>query len=170
MNNALKLLPAWLLVFACESESNISSVNEVNWSKRAAQISPMDTLQKGTTYLSVYSEIYSQTEHRTHGLTATVSMRNVNEADTVFIDHADYFNTHGELIRSYFKRPIYIAPMETVEIVIDEEDLEGGTGANFLFKWQIPSGIHPPLFEGVMISSSGQQGLSFTTQGKQLTL
>ena len=55
--------------------------------------------------------------------------------------------------------------METVEIIIDEIDKEGGTGANFLMEWKINQTSNEPLFEGVMISTSGQQGLSFTTHG-----
>ena len=57
--------------------------------------------------------------------------------------------------------------METVEIVIDENDKEGGTGANFHFDWRIKPLSNEPLFEAVMISSFGQ-GLSFTTQGKRI--
>jgi hypothetical protein len=79
-----------------------------------------------------------------------------------------YYDTHGQVVRSYFEKTIFIAPMQTVEIVIAETDVEGGTGANFLFDWQAPAGAQEPYFEGVMISTSGQQGLSFTTQGKRV--
>ena len=58
--------------------------------------------------------------------------------------------------------------METVEIVIDEMDEQGGTGANFMFDWAMKKTSNEPLFEGVMISTSGQQGLSFTTQGRKI--
>ncbi|MGB0167538.1 MAG: DUF3124 domain-containing protein [Luteibaculum sp.] len=143
----------------------MSSLDPINWEKRRASIDADSTLEKGSTYLSVYSEIYSLTEHRTHNLTATVSLRNVNVGDTIFIESAEYFNTHGESIRNYIQNSIFIAPLETVEIVIDEQDKTGGTGANFIFNWAIQPGSNPPLFEGVMISTSGQQGLSFTTQG-----
>lgn len=125
----------------------------------------MDSLVSGTSYLSIYSQIYSLSEHKTHDLTATVSMRNINLKDSIFISNAEYYNSEGVLIRTYFDHPIYIAPLETVEIVIDEEDQAGGTGANFIFNWKIPHGLNAPLFEGIMISTSGQQGLSFTTSG-----
>ncbi len=92
-------------------------------------------------------------------------MRNVNRRDTVYLGHAEYYGTTGELIRTYFQGPIYILPLETVEIVIDEIDKAGGTGANFLFDWQIRPGANAPFFECVMISTSGQQGLSFATRG-----
>lgn len=171
MKNIIKLLfIVTILLFnnSCEKEKEISSINETNWKKRTVSIINSDSLMHGKTYLSVYSEIYSGTEHRSLSLTATVSLRNVNINDTIYIDEATYFNTHGEAIRTYFKNTIFIAPMETVEIVIDESDKEGGTGANFLFKWSIKPNTSEPFFESVMLSTSGQQGISFTTQGKHI--
>lgn len=157
-----------LAAVSCQNKSEVSSIDPVNWDSRTLKRAHIDSLELGTTYLSVYSQIYSQTEHTTHNLTVTVSIRNVNRKDTVFIDKAEYFNTHGALIRTYFDKPIFIAPMETVEIVIDERDQEGGTGANFIFDWAITPNSDEPLFEGIMISTSGQQGLSFTTMGKRI--
>ena len=95
-------------------------------------------------------------------------MRNTSETDTVYVDKAEYFVTKGNSIRTYFPQSIFLAPMETVAIVKDEKDQEGGTGANFLFHWKIKPGTNEPLFEGIMISTSGQQGLSFATQGKRI--
>ena len=123
---------------------------------------------KESSYLSIYSEIYSQTEHRTHSLTATVSIRNTNKTDTIILDTADYYSSKGKLIRSYLKEPIYLEPLETIDIVVSQEDREGGTGANFIFDWKTKENSSDPLFEGVMISTYGQQGLSFTTLGVKL--
>ena len=162
-----RLILTVLLFTACTEPPDMSSVDPVNWANRRVEL-PADSLHRGTTYLSVYSHIYSQTEHRTHDLTATVSMRNVNQHDTVFIDRAEYFDTHGQSIRSYFNHCIILHLMETVEIVIDQQDQSGGSGANFMFDWHIRPGSAEPLFEGVMISTYGQQGLSFTTQGQRV--
>ena len=151
--------------FGCEKQKEISSINPINWENRAVKKSLPDSLVSGASYLSVYSEIYSETEHATINLTATISLRNINKKDTIYLDKAEYYNTHGQLIRSYFSKPIFISPMETVEIVIDEHDKEGGSGANFIFDWKIQTNTHEPFFECVMISTYGQQGLSFTTQG-----
>lgn len=157
------------LLFSCkEKEKEVSSVDPVNWEKRKATLPVKDSLEVGESYLSVYSQIYSQTEHLKHGLTATISIRNTSVSDTLYVLKASYYNTHGALIRSYFNHPIYLVPMETVEIVIDEVDTSGGTGANFLFDWQINDKAPEPLFEAVMISTSGQQGLSFKTEGKRV--
>lgn len=168
----MKLFIFWisliLLTQSCQKAPEFSSVDPVNWQKRTVAFLLPDSLTAGSTYLSVYSQIYSQTEHRLYNLTATISLRNTNQRDTIFIDQAAYFDTHGEAIRTYFTQPIFITPMETVEIIIDEKDLDGGTGGNFLFDWHIKPQSHEPLFEAVMISTYGQQGLSFTTQGKRL--
>ncbi|KAA3619305.1 MAG: DUF3124 domain-containing protein [Calditrichaeota bacterium] len=166
-----QLISACILILSsisCNEHKEVSSVDLVNWEKRTVGFTLNDSLEFGTTYLSVYSQIYSITEHKTHDLTATISMRNTNKADTIFIEKAEYFDTKGKSIRTYFNKPIYLAPMETVEIVIAELDKEGGTGANFIFDWKIRPSSNEPLFEGVMISTSGQQGLSFTTQGKRI--
>jgi len=168
MTRFLLLFIVLFLFSGCEEEKGISSLDPVNWKKRAVSIPASDSLIQGTTYLSVYSQIYSQTEHRTHDLTVTVSMRNMSMTDTIYIEKAEYFDTKGLPIRTYFSNPIFITPLETVEIVIDEVDQSGGTGANFLFDWKIKPTSIEPLFESVMISTSGQQGLSFTTQGKRI--
>ncbi|MDC6389905.1 DUF3124 domain-containing protein [Maribacter sp. PR1] len=168
MKNTIKILLLLLIFQSCKEKVEISSINPVDWEIRTIEFNLPDSLPHGTTYLSVYSQIYSQTEHKTHDLTATVSIRNVNKADSVYINKAEYYNTKGNSIRTYFDKPIFIAPMETVEIVIDERDQEGGTGANFLFDWTIKPNSNDPIFEAIMISTSGQQGLSFTTQGKKI--
>ncbi|TXC79005.1 DUF3124 domain-containing protein [Luteibaculum oceani] len=155
-----------MLLFACSENKKSSSIDPVNWANRAIVIP--DSTEHGATYLSIYSQIYSLTEHRKHDLTVTVSMRNTSTVDTLYIESAKYFDGKGKLIRNYFKDPIYISPLETVDIVIDEKDREGGTGANFLFSWSMEIEAAEPLFEAVMISTSGQQGLSFTTTGKRV--
>ncbi len=157
-----------LFLQSCQEPVEMSSVSKINWEKRYLEPSPKDSLVKGKTYLSVYSQIYSQTESRRHNLTATVSMHNTNTRDTIYIKKAEFFNTDGNSIRTYFDKTIFVAPMATVQIIIDEEDKSGGTGANFIFEWICKPGSNEPFFEAVMISTSGQQGLSFSTQGKTL--
>ena len=154
-------------MYSCGREQKeMSSVNPVNWNKRAIEINSNDSLIYGETYLSNYSQIYSYTEHLTHDLTSTISMRNTSMTDTIYIISSKYFDTHGKLIRTYFKQTIFIAPLETVSIVIDEKDKEGGTGANFIFDWAIKPHTTEPIFEGVQLSNAGR--ISFTTHGVRL--
>ena len=157
-----------ILISSCNEKKEISSINPENWSKRAIELSSKDSLEFGKSYLSVYSQIYSITEHKTHNLTSMISMRNTSELDTIYILRAEYYDTNGKSVRKYFESPIYLAPMETSEIIIDEIDVSGGTGSNFILEWKIPKNCPEPLFEGVMTSTMGQQGLSFTTQAKRI--
>ncbi|WP_027419069.1 DUF3124 domain-containing protein [Crocinitomix catalasitica] len=136
------------------------------WSNRVIENKNINALYQASSYLSVYSEIYSNNEKTTHNLTVTLSMRNTSSIDTVFILSANYFNTEGHLIKSYFDHPIYILPLETAELVVTEK---GGTGGNFIFDWATENSKLEPIFEAVMISTSGQQGISFVTQGIKRT-
>lgn len=165
--NILILLMTTLLV-SCIEKKEISSINPENWGKRGINLNSKDSLEFGKSYLSIYSQIYSTSEHKTHNLTAMVSMRNTSDVDTIYILRAEYFDTHGKSVRTYFEKPIFLAPMETTEIIIDEVDTEGGTGSNFIFEWKIPKNSPEPLFEGIMNSTMGQQGLSFSTQSKRI--
>lgn len=161
------------IVLACDNpvkELNTTVDNHIppenNWTERVATKVLSDSLKiTGATYLPVYSEIYQRNKDYTYNLTATVSIRNISLTDTIYLHKADYYDTHGEKIRSYFNKRVFIKPMETIEIVVNEDDKKGGTGANFIFEWSKEKGALDPFFEAVMISTSGQQGISFTTQG-----
>lgn len=160
-----------LFLFSCnETKNNVDDLPQsVNWNERKAT-TVNDSLLKnsGSTYLSVYSQIYSLTEHRTHNLTATISMRNVSRTDTIYLKTADLYDTHGDLVKKHIDFPVFLKPLETLEIVIKESDRSGGTGGNFVFDWVTPNNAPEPLFEAIMISTMGQQGLSFSTQGKRI--
>ena len=156
------------LICSCNQKKEISSINSENWSKRTANLNTKDSLNFGKSYLSIYSQIYSSSEHKTHNLTAMVSLRNTSDLDTIYLLRAEYYDTHGKSIRSYFDNAIFLAPMETIEIIIDEVDVSGGTGSNFIFEWKTPKNSPEPLFEGIMNSTMGQQGLSFTTHAKRI--
>lgn len=165
MKNVLLLTLVVLSVLGCTEKTKYDVLPSVNWESIKWDHKLGDSLNTGSTYLSIYSQVYSTTEHKTHGLTATVSIRNINKRDTIFVKNANYYDTKGDLIRTYFETPIYIKPMQTIEIVINEKDKSGGTGANFVFDWLAAKNVHAPFFEAVMITTYGQQGLSFTTQG-----
>lgn len=160
-----------LLLTTCEpptpppADPNASRPARADWTAHRITTPLPDSMTTGMTYLSSYSQVYVQTDSRRFDLTGTVSIRNINLRDTIYLRSARYFNTAGDELRSHFEGTVYVAPMETVEIIIEEADRSGGTGDNFLFAWSVPPGAHEPYFEGVFISTYGQQGISFTTRG-----
>ena len=168
MKTKALLLLISILSLGCDEKKEMSSMNSENWNKRRIDISQKDSLEYGKSYLSVYSQIYSETEHKKYNLTTMVSLRNTSDRDTIYLLKVEYFDTHGKSVRTYFDYPIFMAPMETTEIVIDESDISGGTGSNFIIEWKIPKNSPEPIFEGLMNSMMGQQGLSFITQAKRI--
>jgi hypothetical protein len=118
-----------------------------------------------TIYVPIYSEIYSGTKKTLFDLTATLSIRNTSMTDTIFISTIDYYNTTGELVRNYLKSNISLKPLETIDYVIEEKDKTGGTGSNFIIIWSAKCVNLHPVFQGVMISTHGQQGISYLTNG-----
>ena len=164
----ISLTIATLIFVNCSGEKTDELAPVYNFSAHEVSKDVLTPLLKGSTYLSVYSEIYSNTEKRTHALTVTVSIRNISSDKSIYLSKADYFNTHGELLTSYLKNPIEVLPLETIEIVIDKSQTHGGTGGNFIFDWSKDSTTASPIFESVMISTSGQQGISFTSQGVEI--
>lgn len=157
-----------LLLLSCEQPRKLSSTDPIDWDKRTVKTVIEDSLESGSTFLSIYSQIYMRNDDEQSNLTATVSLHNPNRKVEIYIDKAVYYNTHGEPIRTYFNQPIFIRPMETVQIVIDGIDNEGGTGANFVFDWKIKPKTNEPIFEAVMINTYGNQGISFVTTGKKI--
>lgn len=165
----ISILLLFVFVFyGCAKKANPAKVHTVNWEARAINQKNLSRFVQGRTYLPVYSQIYQMHENKTYDLTVTASIRNISPADTVYLQKANYYGTDGHLVRKYLQHPVYIKPLETLEIVIYEKDRAGGTGGNFVFDWAAKSEQKAPLFEAVMISTSGQQGLSFLTRGVRI--
>lgn len=123
----------------------------------------IDSLMKEV-YVPIYSDIYNQTRDSRTLLTATLSIRNTSIRDSLFISKIDYYNTKGDLVRSYIEQPIYLRPMESIDYVIEQQDTSGGSGANFLIDWYAKKHL-TPLFQAVMVGGLGSQAFSFTTEG-----
>ena len=66
--------------FSCtEKVSTRDKIPALHSKERLAnKIEEDSLLTKGKTYLSIYSQVYSLSEHRKHNLTVTVSMRNTS--------------------------------------------------------------------------------------------
>lgn len=122
-----------------------------------------------TTYVPIYSDIYSETKHIRFNLTATLSLRNTSFKHKIFISNVDYYNSAGKRTKRFLKKPIELNPMESIEYVIEETDMSGGTGANFVIFWAAANPLVEPIFEGIMISTNGQQGISFSTKGVSIS-
>lgn len=173
MNRLVYFLPFLFLTFtACDLEPQLN-INEAGKDKFEAMA--IDRLPSGlavfdTVYVSIYSDIYSESKATRFNLTATLSLRNTSFRDTIYISDVDYYDSAGDRLRQYLEQPIVLLPMQSMEYVIEEGDTAGGTGANFIVTWAAADSlVHRPVFEGIMISTNGQQGISFSTTGVSIS-
>lgn len=116
-------------------------------------------------YIPIYSEIYIDKLHQASLLAATLSIRNTSFDQTIFLSKIDYYNTEGDLVRSYLDQPIVLKPMATVNYVIEKEDTTGGHGANFIVNLSSESSEVKPLIQAIMIGTVGNKAFSFSTDG-----
>jgi len=119
-----------------------------------------------TVYVAVYSHIYSGNREQPLYLAATLSMRNTSFEHPISILRVDYYDSAGKLLKKYLKEPLELGPMVSVRYIIREADTKGGSGANFIVKWESKQKLTPPLIESVMIGTKSQQGISFTSRGQ----
>ncbi|UII26595.1 SNF2-related protein [Fulvivirga maritima] len=124
-----------------------------------------DLAYQETLYVPVYSDIYHLDGTRRFALAATLSLRNVNMQDSVYVTGIDYYDSEGGLVRHYIEKPIVLTALQSVEIVVAHDDAAGGPGANFIVHWGADKGSDKLLAQAVMIGTASQQGLSFTTEG-----
>ncbi len=122
-------------------------------------------MQSQTVYVPVYSHIYGGAKNKEIQLTTTVSIRNTDPRMPLVINEVSYYNTQGHLLKHYLSQPEKIAPLGTTRFIVKESDTSGGSGANFIVKWQAEGKIHAPLMEAIMISTRMQLGISFTSRG-----
>lgn len=119
-------------------------------------------------YIPVYSHIYQQDHKKTFNLTATLSIRNTDPHRSFKITEVSYYDSNGKLIQHYLEDTKTLPPLSSTSFVVEERDLRGGVGANFLVDWKSEQSITPPVIEAVMISTSQQQGISFLSEGRIL--
>lgn len=157
------------IVISCkqakQTDQPVEVLDEHTLDRRVNEAAIDSILQE--VYVPIYSDIYNQTRDSRTLLTATLSIRNTSIRDSLFISKIDYYNTAGDLVRSYLDQTIYLRPMESIDYVIEQQDTSGGSGANFLIDWYSKKPLKP-LFQAVMVGGLGAQAFSFTTDGVEV--
>ena len=117
-------------------------------------------------YVPVYSHIYIGDRERPFNLAVTLSIRNTDPGSGLRLTAVDYYDTEGRLVRHYLEAPRDLGPLASIRYVVAEKDVQGGSGANFLVRWEAPEPINVPVVESVMIGAQSGQGISFTSQAR----
>lgn len=167
MRNYLLVLFCFSILFSCTNQNpNLNEEGEDVLKAKETYFPNAKLSYHDTVYVPIYSHIYSKSVYEKFLLTATLSIRNTSLTDSIFINDVDYFDTDGNMVRNYISgKQLLLRPMQSIEYVIEEDDEIGGSGANFIINWGATKDQLKPLFQGVMISTHGQQGISFLTDG-----
>jgi hypothetical protein len=97
-------------------------------------------------------------------LSALVSIRNTDQKRPLRILSARYYDTNGKLLGERVPVPLAIPPLGTLELFVELNDASGGSGANFIVKWDAEQPLSPPLVEALHANMDGGKAVIFMTQ------
>ena len=124
-------------------------------------------LSRGQTlYVSIYSHVYGGDRERPVLLTAILSIRNTDPTRSIRIKTIDYYDSQGKRIKKYIDRPVVLKPLASTRYIVPESDSAGGSGANFIVRWEADAEVNNAIVEGIMIGTKMQQGISFVSRGQ----
>jgi hypothetical protein len=168
MKSALKLFCMSVIIYSCGSPNpNLDNKGEDELKALEIErtIGEAEQRFQDIVYVPIYSDIYASQQDQKILLAATLSIRNTSENDSLFISRIDYFNTEGNLVRSYIDNLISLPPMATINYVIEKEDDTGGPGANFIVELNSRNRKIKPLIQAIMVGYGGNKAFSFSTDG-----
>ena len=130
-------------------------------------------VRKASSGQTVYLPIYSHMLYGNIGksgkvsqvlLSALVSIRNTDGRRPLRILSARYYDTLGKLIAERIPTPTTIPPYGTLELFVELNDASGGSGANFIIKWDSEAPVNPPLVEALHANMDGGKAVIFMTK------
>lgn len=122
-----------------------------------------------TLYVPAYSEVLLSSGDRTHRLAVTLAVHNTDLNSPIIIQSARFHDTNGELVREYVDEPIELASLATTGFFVESRDTTGGWGSNFIVEWVAETPVFEPIVEAVMVSTSGNQGISMISLGRVIS-
>lgn len=127
----------------------------------------IEILEGQVVYVPVYSHIYAD-GGKPHLLETTLSIRNLDPKRAISIKSVKYFDTNGAVIKEYLSGEMALAALATAEFLVEKQDIQGGSGANFIVVWDAEEPVYEPLIEAVMVGFADAKSISFTSPGRAL--
>ncbi len=140
------------------------------WASTATFAQEVRPQVKGQTlYLPIYSHMLygnlGKSGRASHVLlSALVSIRNTDGKRPLRVTSARYFDTQGKLLSERVPTAVVLPPYGTLELFVELNDASGGSGANFIIKWDADQAINPPLIESLHANMDGGKAVVFMTQ------
>ena len=124
---------------------------------------------RGRVYVPAHSSLLVRDGNTRLDLSVTLSVHNTSETGALVIERIDYFNVDGQVIDRYLPWALALKPYGAIQIVVPQEGIRGGLGANFIIDWSSPETIDEPYLEAIMIGGPGTQGHSFVSVGRKVS-
>ncbi len=124
----------------------------------------------GAIYVPAYSSVSISQGRVRADFSVTLSIYNTSQDKRLVIARISYFDTAGKLVQSYLQKPVALKPFAAVEIYIPQNDIRGGTGANFLVDWAAEGEIAEPVVEALMVGGIGNGHYAFISQGRSIRM
>lgn len=128
------------------------------------------TLKKSqTVYVAAYPHVFMGPKGNVFDLSITLLIRNTDLKSPVSVTAIDYYDTNGKLTKKHLSTPLTVNPMASSHILITEKDTSGGIGSNFIVRWNADREVNVPIIESVMIGGKSGQGISFISEGREIS-
>lgn len=132
----------------------------------ATSLPPGELPHTGSFYVPAYSSMLISRGNYRLDFSVTLSIHNTSKSQTLVLRRVDYHGTGGNLIEALLDTPLALKPLGTVDVMVEQADIRGGTGANFLVEWAAAEPVSQPIIEAIMLGSFGTQGYSFVSVGR----
>lgn len=117
-------------------------------------------------YVPAYSSVFFGGINSSLKLTVTLTIHNTDESNPIFVQSVRFYDTDGNFVRQYIEETLEVPPLATVGFVVESTDNTGGWGSNFIVEWVAEQPVYEPIVEAIMVSSGGNQGISFISPGR----
>lgn len=161
---------AWLFGHPVSTSAQTSPSIEKTFTASLTEL-PKQTLSvTGSIYVPAYSSVALVPGQLRADFSVTLSVHNTSQDKPLVLNRVAYFDTAGTLVQSYLRQPIALRPFGTVEIFIAQNDVRGGTGANFIVDWAAVGDVAEPVAEALMFGSIGGGRYGFISQGRPIKM
>lgn len=159
-------------VFAteCAARAPQSAAQPVIVSPDAATSTPQEKLAvHGRTFIPLHSTLLGQGGVTRLNFSGALSIHNSSATNVLAVEKIEYRNGAGQLIESYLNDPVYLKPYASLQVLIAQDDVRGGTGASFTVDWSTAEGSDEPLIEAIMTAFTGPHSYAILSPGRRVS-
>ena len=123
---------------------------------------------------SVYLPIYAYVRYgdkdakgaaKAEEVATMVSIRSTEPERELRLLSLRYYNGDGRMLRELLPQPRLLRPLQAAEFFIERRDIEGGSGASAVLRWEADAPVNPPLVQSLHVEVKLNRALSFITDG-----